>query len=88
MWVSKEHPFLKTLQEISVEYGIDSSIQFAPGTSYAKSMQNFVSWGPVLPSEPATAHIEDERLSVNTMMLATKLYAGLINRMTVEEYQK
>lgn len=84
MWVSKEHPFLKTLQEVSDAYGMDSSLQFAPGTSYAKSMKNFVSWGPVLPNEPATAHIENERLSIDTMMLATKLYAGLISRMTIE----
>jgi succinyl-diaminopimelate desuccinylase len=84
MWVSKEHPFLKTLKEVSEEYGMDSRLQFAPGTSYAKSMKNFVSWGPVLPDEPATAHIEDERISINTIMLATKLYAGLISRMTIE----
>ena len=84
MWVSKEHPFLKTLQEVSEVYGMDSRLQFAPGTSYAKSMKNFVSWGPVLPDEPATAHIEDERLSIDTMMLATKLYAGLISRMMIE----
>jgi len=63
---------------------MDSRLQFAPGTSYAKSMKNFVSWGPVLPDEPATAHIEDERISINTIMLATKLYAGLISRMTIE----
>jgi len=84
MWVSKEHPFLKTLKEVSEEYGMDSRLQFAPGTSYAKSMKNFVSWGPVLPDEPSTAHIENERISIGTIMLATKLYAGLISRMTIE----
>jgi succinyl-diaminopimelate desuccinylase len=84
MWVSKEHPFIKILQDVSADYGMDNRLQFAPGTSYAKSMKNFVSWGPVLPDEPATAHIEDERLSIDTMMLATKLYAGLISRMTIE----
>jgi succinyl-diaminopimelate desuccinylase len=84
MWVSKEHPFIKILQDVSAEYGMDNRLQYAPGTSYAKSMKNFVSWGPVLPDEPATAHIEDERLSIDTMMLATKLYAGLISRMTME----
>ncbi|MDO9085233.1 MAG: M20/M25/M40 family metallo-hydrolase [Anaerolineaceae bacterium] len=84
MWVSKEHPFLKTLKDVSEEYDMDSRLQFAPGTSYAKSMKNFVSWGPVLPNEPSTAHIEDERISISTIMLATKLYAGLISRMTIE----
>ena len=85
MWVSRELPFLHELKEVAEEYGMDGSFQFAPGTSYAKSMANFVSWGPVLPGEVATAHIEDERLSVETMLLATKLYGRLISRMTIEE---
>ena len=85
MWVSRELPFLHKLKEVAEEYGMDGSFQFAPGTSYAKSMANFVSWGPVLPGEVATAHIEDERLSVETMLLATKLYGRLISRMTIEE---
>lgn len=86
MWVSKDLPFLKTLQEVSQEYGVDSELKFAPGTSYAKSMKNFVSWGPVFPNESATAHTEDERISIDSILLATKLYASLICRMTVEDY--
>jgi acetylornithine deacetylase/succinyl-diaminopimelate desuccinylase-like protein len=48
-------------------------------------MVNFVSWGPVLPDEVATAHIENERLSIETMLLATKLYCRLISRMVIED---
>ena len=84
MWVSKELPFLKTLQEVSEEYGVDSALKFAPGTSYAKSMKNFVSWGPVFPNDPATAHTENENISIDSVLLATKIYARLIYRMTAE----
>ena len=85
MWVGEGLPFLKVLKEVSEEYGMDSSLQFAPGTSYAKSMKNFVSWGPVFPNDPSTAHIEDEKISIEAIVLASKLYARLISRMTVEE---
>ena len=85
MWVSKGLPFLKVLKEVSEEYGMDSRFEFAPGTSYAKSMKNFVSWGPVFPNDPSMAHIEDENISIETILLATKLYARLISRMTVDE---
>jgi succinyl-diaminopimelate desuccinylase len=85
MWVSRELPFLKIVKEVSEEYGMDSSFKFAPGTSYAKSMKNFVSWGPVFPNDPSTAHIEDERISIETILLATKLYGRLICRMAVED---
>ncbi len=45
MMVSRELPFLNTLVEVSDEYGVDSNFRYAPGTSYAKSMKNFVSMG-------------------------------------------
>jgi succinyl-diaminopimelate desuccinylase len=54
----------------------------ASGSSYAKSMERFVSWGPVFPDDPQTAHVEDERLSVDTMLRATKLYAYFIYKIT------
>jgi succinyl-diaminopimelate desuccinylase len=85
MWVSKELPFLKVVQEVSEEYGMDSGFRMAPGTSYAKSMKNFISWGPVFPDDPSTAHIENEYITIETVNIATKLYARLIGRMTLEE---
>jgi succinyl-diaminopimelate desuccinylase len=84
MRVSKELPLLTIMREVSEEYGVDSSFKGAPGTSYAKSMKNFVSWGPVFPTDPQTAHMEDERLSVNSMLLATRLYGRLISRVAIE----
>ena len=85
MRVSRRLPFLKVMGEVSEEYGIDSSFRHARGTSYAKSMGNFVSWGPVLPEDPETAHMEDERISIKTVILASKLYARFIERMVVVE---
>lgn len=85
MRVSKELPFLNIMRAVSEEYGVDNSFKGAPGTSYAKSMKNFVSWGPVFPTDPQTAHMEDERLSISSMVLATKLYGRLISRIITED---
>lgn len=84
MMVSRELPFLKIMAQVSDEYGVDSGFRTAPGTSYAKSMPNFVSWGPVFPGDPQTAHMEDERLSLNSLLLAGKLYAHFLNKTSVE----
>jgi succinyl-diaminopimelate desuccinylase len=85
MKVSKDLPFLNIMKEVSEEYGVNSDLKNASGTSYAKSMANFVSWGPVFPDDPKCAHVEDERLSVSSMMLATKMYARLLQRVAGTE---
>jgi succinyl-diaminopimelate desuccinylase len=85
MKVGKDLPFINIMKEVSEEYGMNSDLKNAAGTSYAKSMANFVSWGPVFPDDPKCAHAEDERLSIRSMMLATKMYACLLSRVTGTE---
>lgn len=83
MIVSRDLPFLKVMNQVHEEYGLEGGFEVAAGTSYAKSMDRFVSWGPIPLSDPACAHIEDERLSVETMLLATKMYARYLSLMTI-----
>ncbi|NLT49113.1 MAG: M20 family metallopeptidase [Clostridiales bacterium] len=85
MLVDRDLPFLKVMNQVHDEYGVPSGFEVAPGTSYAKSMDRFVSWGPVFQGEPSCAHVEDERLSIDAMLLATKLYSRFISRMAVCE---
>jgi len=82
MKVDRDLPFLQIMREVSEIYETDGSFMVASGSSYAKSMERFVSWGPVFPDDPQTAHVEDERLSVDTMLRATKLYAYFIYKIT------
>ena len=84
MRVSRKLPFLKVMGEVAEEYGLAGGFRMARGTSYAKSMPNFVSWGPVRQGDPQTAHVEDERLSIESMMLAAKAYARFIARIVTE----
>lgn len=73
--VSAKLPHLAVMQEVSALYGYESDFRYAPGTSYAKSMDNFVCWGPVPEGEPDCAHMEDECISLETLIRCTKLYA-------------
>lgn len=77
-YVDEDLPFIKIMSSIHEEYGVAGGIKQAPGTTYAKAINNFVSWGPLFEDEDTTAHMEDERFSVDSMILATKLYAGFL----------
>jgi succinyl-diaminopimelate desuccinylase len=80
MMVDETQEHLQIMKQVSEEYGCDGSFMVADGTSYAKSMKNCVSWGPVFHGDESGAHEENERLSIQTMMLATKMYAMYLIR--------
>ena len=69
------------MAEVYADYGYESSFQSALGTSYAKSMKHFVSFGPVFQTEPSCAHMEDERMSITAMITATQIYTTYIATM-------
>ncbi len=80
MFVDESLEPFQLMQKVSEEYGCNGSFKVADGASYAKTMKDCVSWGPVFPGDFMAAHVEDERLSVDTMMLATKLYTSFLAR--------
>jgi|GEM_PF-278238 succinyl-diaminopimelate desuccinylase len=80
MFVDESLEPFQLMQKVSEEYGCDGSFKVADGASYAKTMKDCVSWGPVFPGDFMAAHVEDERLSIDTMMLATKLYTSFLAR--------
>jgi succinyl-diaminopimelate desuccinylase len=78
MRTNPSQPFLKTMLDVYRSYGLTGGFERARGTSYAKAMENFVSWGPLMPGDPDTAHMENERLPLETAFTAAKLYASYI----------
>lgn len=90
MEVSEDESFLQVMAEVYESYGLKSSFQTALGTSYAKSMKHFVSFGPIFETEPSCAHMENERLSIESMLLASKIYANYLARMAspFDEFKK
>lgn len=80
MMVSEHRPELQLMKEVYSSYGYEGAFCLAHGSSYAKSMENFVSWGPVFPGNPDCAHMEDERIMLQSMMTATSMYAVYLAR--------
>ncbi|HKM28658.1 MAG TPA: M20/M25/M40 family metallo-hydrolase [Anaerovoracaceae bacterium] len=78
--VDEKEEFLQTMSEVYEEYGYKSTFLTAVGTSYAKAMEHFICWGPVLDTQPSCAHMENERLSVENMVIATQMYATFLAR--------
>jgi succinyl-diaminopimelate desuccinylase len=88
MMVDEKIEHLQLMKQVSEEYGVDGRFRVGEGTSYAKSMRNCVSWGPVFPGDESGAHEENERLSVTSMMLATKMYATYLIRTATDIEKK
>lgn len=74
MWVDDNQPWIKRMQQITAKYGMDPECRFAPGCSYAKSMPDFVGWGPVFPDDPDCAHMENEQQSVASFLKTVEIY--------------
>ena len=78
--VDQNEEFLAQMNEVYEEYGLTGGFQTSIGTSYAKSMDHIVNWGPVFDTEPSCAHMEDERLSIEAMVTATQMYTTYLAR--------
>lgn len=83
IFLKRDLPFLKAMEQVHDEYGVPGGYRLTAGTTYAKAMKNFVSWGPIMEGDPSTAHMENERLSIETMTLATKMYSSYLYKMSV-----
>lgn len=88
MMVDEKLEHLQLMKQVSEEYGVDGSFRVGEGTSYAKSMRNCVSWGPMFPGDESGAHEENERLCLDSMMLATKLYTTYLIRTATDIEKK
>lgn len=45
------------------------------GGTYCRTMKNFVAYGPVFPGQKELAHERDEYISIDDLILCTKIYA-------------
>jgi len=84
MRVDENHKALRLMEEVYEQYGFQNSFKVGFGTSYAKAMGNFVSWGPNFPEQVNCAHMENEKISINTLMTAAKIYTLFLARCATE----
>ncbi len=87
LYVNKDKKFIRIMSEVYEEIsGQKNEFQLAYGTSYAKAMPNTVCFGPVYHNHEDFAHQENERISVDTLITAAKIYTLFLARTaTLEE---
>ena len=74
MLVDPNAEFMKQMNEVYESYGFEGAFLVAGGASYAATMANCTSWGPIFPDGLSCAHMEDERISIDSLMLAGNIY--------------
>ncbi|MDD3170121.1 MAG: M20/M25/M40 family metallo-hydrolase [Eubacteriales bacterium] len=87
MKVSRNLPPFSIMAETYEDWGRTSRFLAAGGTSYAKSMKNFVSWGPCFPEELSCAHQENERIAIDSLFRAMGIYADYMCRIVTIQDQ-
>ena len=72
--VPEDRDFLQTMARVYESFGLKNRFSTTLGTTYAKSMDNCVSWGPRFEDEPRVAHTENERMNIESILLAARIY--------------
>lgn len=85
MKVSRNLEPFRIMAETYEDWSRTNNFISAGGTSYAKAMRNFVSWGPCFPEEPSCAHQENERIRISALFEAMGIYADYIYRIIMDE---
>lgn len=74
IFVDENKPWLLRMKQAYEAYGKKCEFMAASGCTYAKTMPNFVTWGPVFPEDIDCAHMENEQISLESFMLGNRMY--------------
>lgn len=85
MKVSRNLKPFAIMAETYEDWGRPNSFLATGGTSYAKAMKNFVSWGPCFPEDLSCAHQENERIGIDSLFRAMGIYADYLYRIVTEK---
>lgn len=86
VFVSKERPFLKVFAEAYDEISpFTNEFTLAYGGSYAKAMENVVSWAPLFPGEEDTCHEPNEYIDLANMLMSSKIFAQSIEKIVLDD---
>jgi|LSQX01.1.fsa_nt_gb succinyl-diaminopimelate desuccinylase len=86
VYISKDRPFMQAFARAYESVtGLKNEFTLAYGGSYAKAMENIVSWGPIFPGEEDTCHEVNEHMSLSSFMLNAKIFAVAIAGIALSE---
>ena len=66
------------------ESGLPGKCIATGGGTYAKVLEQGVAFGAIFPHEEELAHLANEYVSIDSMMLAMKIYANALMRLAAE----
>lgn len=76
LFVDERDPLVVGLQRAyQMVTGRPAACAYIGGTTYAKAFPRMVAFGPLMPDEPMLAHQVDERVSLDSLVRNTEIYA-------------
>jgi succinyl-diaminopimelate desuccinylase len=84
LYLPKDHPVIETLMNVYHQYSGDQLSEpiSLGGATYARAFENCVAFGPLFPGELLTEHEPNERLILENLFLAMKIYAHAVYELT------
>lgn len=84
IFIPEDDPLIVTLMEVYRRHSGDltSPPMVIGGGTYARAAKNVVAFGMSYPGQPVLAHQKDESVSIDELLLATKIYAEAIYELT------
>ena len=77
--IPKDHVLCKTLTGVYNQInGTNDEPEAIGGGTYARKLPNAMAFGMLFPDDPETAHMADERISVESFMKAARIFANAI----------
>jgi succinyl-diaminopimelate desuccinylase len=84
LFVPAENFMIKILQKVYENVtGQKADLISIGGGTYARAIKNAVAFGPLFPGREETAHQKDEYISIDDLMMCTKIYAQAIYELVV-----
>lgn len=83
IFIPADDPMIETLMIAYKNHtgDVDSEPLVIGGGTYARAMKNVIAFGAMFPGEPDLMHQKNERISIDSLMKMTKIYAEAIYRL-------
>ncbi|MDK2919960.1 MAG: succinyl-diaminopimelate desuccinylase [Candidatus Petromonas sp.] len=79
LFVPEDSLLVKKLKKVYEEVtGQEATLISIGGGTYARAMKNAVAFGPVFPGKPELAHMKDEYIEIEDLIINAKIYARAI----------
>jgi len=84
LYLPKDHPVIETLMKVYRQFSGDEASEpiALGGATYARAFDNCVAFGPLFPGELLTEHEPNERLILENLYQAMKIYAHAVYQLT------